>query len=184
MKKIVAIVLTFVMVASTFAFINNGVEAKTKKGYYFAMIQKKKSYFGYIKKAKIVANKKVVPVEPETTQAVTTAQGEQPTTQPVSQPKTKTVYGKGPAKLITYGSFMYRKTDKGASKIIKAKKRTFIIAKKCKFYDRCWEGKKKQKKISRAKAFKKFNKIKKTSLNECELKVKNGKVVVIKFGRG
>ena len=61
MKKIVAVVLTFVMLVSTFAVMKtSGVEAKTKKGYYFAMIQKKKSYFGYIKKAKIVASKKVV----------------------------------------------------------------------------------------------------------------------------
>ena len=189
MKKIVAVVLTFVMLVSTFAVMKtDGVEAKTKKGYYFAMIQKKKSYFGYIKKAKIVASKKVVVVSPKvndegettvepTTQAPTVAPTEAPT-----QPQTKIVYGKT-AKLITYGSFMYRKTDKGASKIIKAKKRTFIISKKCKFYDRCWEGKKK-KKISRAKAFAKFKKIKKMSLNECELKVKNGKVTVIKFGRG
>ena len=186
MKKIVAVVLTFVMLASTFAVMKTSeVDAKTKKGYYFAMIQKKKSYFGYIKKAKIVADKKEVPIEVETTtQAAEQPTGEQPTTQPAqpTQPQTKIVYGKT-AKLITYGSFMYRKTDKGASKIIKAKKRTFIIHKKCKFYDRCWEGKKK-KKISRAKAFAKFKKIKKTSLNECELKVKNGKVTVIKFGRG
>ncbi len=188
MKKILAVVLTFVMLVSTFAVMKtSGVEAKTKKGYYFTMLQKKKSYFGYIKKVKIVAKKKVVPVETETTtQAVEQPTGEQPTTQPVqpTKPKTKVIYSKGPAKLITYGSFMYRKTDKGASKIIKAKKRTFVIAKKCKFYDRCWETKKKKKKISRAKAFAKFKKIKKTSLNECELKVKNGKVTVIKFGRG
>ena len=185
MKKILAVVLTFVMLVSTFAVMKtSGVEAKTKKGYYFAMIQKKKSYFGYIKKAKIVASKKVVVVSPkvndegETTVPTTT---EAPTVAP-TEPQTKIVYGKT-AKLITYGSFMYRKTDKGASKINKAKKRTFTISKKCKFYDRCWEGKKK-KKISRAKAFAKFKKIKKTSLNECELKVKNGKVTVIKFGRG
>lgn len=185
MKKIVAILLTFVMLTSTFAVMKTSeVDAKTKKGYYFAMIQKKKSYFGYIKKAKIVANKKVVVVPPETTTpAAEQPTGEQPTTAaPTTQPQTKIVYGKT-AKLITYGSFMYRKTDKGASKIIKAKKRTFTISKKCKFYDRCWEGKKK-KKISRSKAFAKFKKIKKTSLNECELKVKNGKVTVIKFGRG
>ena len=184
MKKIVAVVLTFVMLVSTFAVMKtSGVEAKTKKGYYFAMIQKKKSYFGYIKKAKIVADKKVVVIPSETTApAAEQPTGEQPTTVAPTEPQTKIVYGKT-AKLVTYGSFMYRKTDKGASKIIKAKKRTFIIHKKCKFYDRCWEGKKK-KKISRAKAFAKFKKIKKTSLNECELKVKNGKVTVIKFGRG
>ncbi len=186
MKKIIAIVLTFVMFASSFAIMKtSGVEAKTKSGYYFAMIQKKKSYFGHIKKAKIVTDKKVVVVPPKSTTQAPTQNPTQPTTvAPTTQPKTKVVYGKGKAKIITYGSFMYRKTDKGASKIIKAKKRTFIITKKCKFYDKCWEGKKKQKKISRAKAFKKFKKIPKTSLNECEFKVKNGKVSVIKFGRG
>ena len=200
MKKIVAIVLTFAMLFSTFTIMRSGVEAKTAKGYYFAMIQKKKSFFGYIKKAKIVADKKVVRVnsdiklqvplseEETTTEEPTTEQPttEQPTTaaQPATQPQTKIVYGNGPAKLITYGSFMYRKTDKGASRIIKAKKRTFTISKKCKFYDRCWMYGKKKKKIGKAKAFAKFNKIKKTSLNECELVVKNGKVVVIKFGRG
>lgn len=194
MKKLIAVVLTFVMLVSTFAIMKtSGVEAKTKSGYYFAMIQKKKSYFGYIKKAKIVADKKIVYVnskvndEGETTEAptvqpTTVAPTQAPTAQPTTEQQTKIVYGKT-AKIVTYGSFMYRKTDKGASKIIKAKKRTFIISKKCKFYDRCWEGKKK-KKISRAKAFKKFKKIKKMSLNECEFKVKNGKVTVIKFGRG
>ena len=190
MKKIIAVVLTFVMFTCTFAIMNNsGVDAKTKSGYYFAMIQKKKSYFGYIKKAKIVADKKIVYVnskvndEGETTaQPTTAAPTVQPTTQAPTEQQTKIVYGKT-AKIVTYGSFMYRKKDKGASRIIKAKKRTFIISKKCKFYDRCWEGKKK-KKISRAKAFAKFKKIKKMSLNECEFKVKNGKVTVIKFGRG
>ena len=183
MKKIIAIVLTFAMLFSTFAVMKYETEAKTKSGYYFAMIQKKKSYFGYIKKAKIVADKKVVPVEAETTQPTTTQPGETTVAPETTQQQTKIIYGKT-AKLVTYGSFMYRKTDKGASKIIKAKKRSFTIAKKCKFYDRCWEGKKKKKKISRTKAFNKFKKIKKTSLNECEFKVKNGKVVVIKFGRG
>lgn len=187
MKRIVAVVLTFVMLASTFTVMKSSeVEAKTKSGYYFAMIQKKKSYFGYVKKVKIVANKKVVPVKSKTTEQATIAQGgEQATTvQQTTKQQTKVVYGKGAAKIITYGTFMYRKTDKGASKIIKAKKRTFIIPKKCKFYDKCWKGKKKPKKISRNKAFKKFKKIKKTSLNECEFQVKNGKVKVIKFGRG
>ncbi|MCR5430135.1 MAG: hypothetical protein K6E58_02765 [Eubacterium sp.] len=190
MKKIIAVVLTFVMLTCTFAIMSNsGVEAKTKSGYYFAMIQKKKSYFGYIKKAKIVADKKVVKVnsklkdEGETTEQPTTvAPTVQPTTQAPTEQQTKIVYGKT-AKIITYGTFSYRKTDKGASKTLKAKKRTFVITKKCKFYDRCWEGKK-PKKISRSKAFAKFKKIKKTSLNECEFKVKNGKVVQIKFGRG
>ena len=184
MKKIIAIVLTFAMLFSTFAVMKYETEAKTKSGYYFAMIQKKKSYFGYIKKAKIVADKKVVPVEAETTQPATTQPGETTVAPETTQQQNKIVYGKGAAKIVTYGSFMYRKTDKGASKIIKAKKRSFTIAKKCKFYDRCWEGKKKKKKISRTKAFNKFKKIKKTSLNECEFKVKNGKVVGIKFGRG
>ena len=185
MKKIIAIVLTFAMLFSTFAVMKYETEAKTKSGYYFAMIQKKKSYFGYIKKAKIVADKKVVPVEAETTQPATTQPGETtvaPTEAPTQQ-ETKIVYGKT-AKLITYGSFMYRKTDKGASKHIKTKKRTFTLAKKCKFYDRCWEGKKKKKKISRSKAFKKIKKLKKTNDYCCEFKVKNGKVTVIKFGRG
>ena len=184
MKKIIAVVLTFVMLASTFAVMDNGVEAKTKNGYYFAMMQKKKDYFGYLKKVKIVADTKVVPVETTTTEQVTTAPGEQPTTAPATQPETKVVYGSGAAKLITYGSFMYRKTDKGASKVIKATKRTFTISKKCKFYDKCWEVKKKKKKISRTKAFNKFKSLKKKSLNCCEFRVKNGKVVVIKFGRG
>lgn len=194
MKKIVAVVLTFVMLVSTFAVMKtSGVEAKTKKGYYFAMIQKAKSPWGYIKKAKIKVDKKVVTVDSKlsdegetTTEPVTEQPTEQPTVEPTTapsaQPQTKIVYGKGPAKLVTYGSFMYRKTDLGASKTIKAKKRTFIISKKCKFYDKCWT--KKSKKISRAKAFKKFEKIKKHSLNECELVVKGGKVVKIKFGRG
>ena len=189
MKKIIAIVLTFAMLFSTFAVMNYETEAKSKSGYYFTMIQKKKSYFGYIKKVKVVADKKIVYVDPKlndegetTVQPTTVAPTVEPTTVAPTEQQTKIVYGKT-AKLVTYGSFMYRKTDKGASKIIKAKKRTFTISKKCKFYDRCWEGKKK-KKISRAKAFGKFKKIKKTSLNECEFKVKNGKVVVIKFGRG
>lgn len=187
MKKLVAIVLTFVMLASTFAVMQtSGVEAKTKSGYYFALLQKKSSFFGHIKKVKIVANTKVVPVETEaTTQSAEQPTGEQPTTvAPSTQPQKKVVYGKGKAKIITYGSFMYRKTDKGASKHIKTKKRTFTLAKKCKFYDRCWEGKKKKKKISRSKAFKKIKKLKKTNDYCCEFKVKNGKVTVIKFGRG
>ncbi len=197
MKKLIAVVLTFVMLISTFAVMKtSGVEAKTKSGYYFAMIQKKKSYFGYIKKAKIVADTKVVYLksnikvndgeEESTTEAPTVEPTtEQPTSaQPATQPQTKIVYGNGTAKIVTYGSYMYRKTDKGASKIIKAKKRTFVISKKCKFYDRCWMYGKKKKKISKAKAFAKFKKIKKYSLNECEFKVKNGKVTVIKFGRG
>ena len=181
MKRIVAVVLTFVMLASTFVAIDNGVEAKTKKGYYFAAMQKKKSPFGYIKKAKVVRDKKVVTVPPKATEEVTTVQNsEQATTvAPSTQPETKIVYGKT-AKIITYGSFMYRKTDKGASKIIKAQKRVFTISKKCKFYDNSWI---KKKKIKRAAALKKFSKIKKKSLNNCEFVVKNGKVVVLKFGK-
>ena len=197
MKKIIAIVLSFAMLASTFAIMSNGVEAKTKKGYYFAMIQKAKSPWGYIKKAKIIEDKKVVtvnsklsdegetvtePVTEQPTEQPTEAPTVAPTVKPTAQPQTKVVYGKGLAKLVTYGSFMYRKTDLGASKTIKATKRTFIISKKCKFYDKCWT--KKQKKIKRKAAFKKFSKIKKHSLNECELVVKGGKVVKIKFGRG
>lgn len=181
MKKIIAVALTLVMLGSTFAVMNNVADAKTKKGYYFAAMQKKKSPFGYIKKAKVVVGKKVVVVQPKATEQVTTEQNtEQPTTvAPTTQPETKIVYGKT-AKVITYGSFMYRKTDKGASKKIKAKKRTFIISKKCKFYDNSWA---KKKKISRTKAFKKFKKIKKTSWDNCEFVVKNGKVVVLKFGK-
>ena len=39
MKKIIAVVLTFVMFTCTFAIMNNsGVDAKTKSGYYFAMM--------------------------------------------------------------------------------------------------------------------------------------------------
>ena len=186
MKKIIAIVLTFAMLFSTFAFMKYETEAKTKSGYYFTMIQKKKSYFGYIKKVKVVADKKIVYVDPKlndegetTVQPTTVAPTVEPTTVAPTEQQTKIVYGKT-AKLVTYGSFMYRKTDKGASKIIKAKKRTFTISKKCKFYDNSWA---KKKKIKRTAAFKKFNKIKKKSWDNCEFVVKNGKVVVLKFGK-
>ena len=179
MRKIVAVVLSLAMLCSTFAVMNNVADAKTKKGYYFAAMQKKKSPFGYIKKAKVVVDKKVVVVPHASTQQVTTQAGETTTVPTTTQPQTKIVYGKT-AKIITYGSFMYRKKDKGASKIIKAKKRTFIISKKCKFYDNSWS---KKKKIKREKAFKKFQKIKKKSWDNCEFVVKNGKVVVLKFGK-
>ena len=183
MKRIMAVVLTFALLITTFTVAKLGVDAKTKSGYYFATMQKKKTPFGYIKKAKVVDNvvkvKKAIKPKKEQT---TVQAGEQETTVPQT---TKTEYKiikkrKGLQKVITYGSFNYRKTDKGASSLIKAKKRTFIIAKKCKFYDNSWT---KKKKIKRAAALKKFKKIKKTSWNNCEFVVKNGKVVVLKFGK-
>ena len=198
MKKIVAIVLSLVMLVSTFAVIDTRVSAKTKKGYYFAVMQKKKTPWGYLKKAKVLDNLVVVTqtvqkaTQPATTQAAdqatqnaeeTTTQAPVQTTVPSTETVTKVVKKSGALdRIVTYGTFMYRKTDSGAGNIIKAKKRTFVISQKCKFYDKYWNSKKK-KKLKRADALKRFKKIKKTSKNECEFVVKGGKVVAIRFGQ-
>ncbi len=167
MKRILAVVLCLALLVSSFAVSESRVDAKLKKGYYFAALQKKKSFFGYVKKVKIV--------EGYVTVKKTVKKGDEEIVKKVKKKK-------GLDKIITYGAYNFRKKDKGASSYKKAKKRTFVISKKCKFYDRCW-AKKKKKKIKRDKAFKKFKKIKKTSMYNCEFRVKKGKVVILKFGK-
>ena len=184
MKKIIAVVLSFALLISTFAFAQYGIDAKTKSGFYSASMQKKKSPFGYLKKVKIVDNvvKVKKPIKQNNVQTTTQA-GEQATAAPqTTKQQYKTVKKrKGLQKIITYGAFDYRKRDKGSSNLLKAKKRTFIVSKKCKFYDKAWT--KGQKKIKRAAAFKKLKKLKKKTWDYCEFRVKNGKLVCIKFGK-
>ena len=184
MKKIIAVVLSFALLVSTFAVAQYGVDAKTKSGYYSASMQKKKSPFGFLKKVKVIDNvvKIKKPIKQKTVQTTTQA-GEQTTAAPqTTKKKYKTITKrKGVQKIITYGAFDYRSRDKGASSLLKAKKRTFVVSKKCKFYVNAWT--KKQKKIKRAAAFKKLKKLKKKSWDYCEFRVKNGKLVSIKFGK-
>ncbi len=189
MKKIIAVVLTFAMLMSTFAMMNSGVNAGVikKKGFYYAVIQQKKTPWGYVKKVVIEnyknpTTKKVTPTTkaPEVTTEPST---EEATTGDIPENNEHLNAANKEIKITTYGTFMYRKKDRGRSKTLKKKARTFIVSTKCKFYDRCWVGKKK-KKISRGKALNYLSKVPKHNAYGCEFKVKGGKVVVMKFGKG
>ena len=148
MKRILSFILSMVLVISVFMVSESDVNAKTvkKSGYYYTVLQGKKSKYGdniYIKKFKIKGNK-----------------------------------------IITYGNFEYGKSEP-TGKIIKFRKRTFVLSKKCKYMDG-WGvpyGKKKISKKEAMRLLKVYYQPGDMSATCCIFKVKKGKVVKFMMGQ-